>query len=229
MSHHIAVLVSGSGTNLQAIIDAQQSGQLPVRISVVLSNRQDAYALERAKQAGIPTVVVEHKAFPTREAFDEAMIQALAPYPIDTLVLAGFMRILTPVFVNHFHGRLLNVHPSLLPRYRGLNTHQRALDNHDEVHGCSIHFVSDELDGGPLVAQAQVPVLASDSAATLAERVHKSEHLLYPKVLYWRATHALMLTNEGVTLNGELLPTTGVTFAYMESPHQLEPMPASAS
>jgi len=229
MSHKVAILVSGSGTNLQALIDAQQAGHLPVSFSVVLSNKADAYALERARAAGIPTLVVEHKDFPSREAFDQAMIDALAPYAIDTLVLAGFMRILTPVFVRHFQGRLLNVHPSLLPLYRGLNTHQRALDNQDKVHGCSIHFVSDELDGGPLIAQAQVPVLAEDSADSLAQRVHQSEHLLYPKVLLWRAHQQLTLTDKGVTLNGEPLPTQGIAFSLREGANELEPIGAAAS
>lgn len=229
MSHKVAVLVSGSGTNLQALLDAQQAGHLPVSFSVVLSNKADAYALERARAAGIPTLVVEHKEFPSREAFDQAMIDALAPYAIDTLVLAGFMRILTPVFVRQFEGRLLNVHPSLLPLYRGLNTHQRALDNKDKFHGCSIHFVSDELDGGPLIAQAQVPVLATDSADSLAQRVHQSEHLLYPKVLLWRAKEQLTLTDKGVTLDGKLLPNQGRQFSLMEDTNQLELINATAS
>lgn len=228
MSHHVAVLVSGSGSNLQALIDAQQQGDLPITFSVVLSNNANAYALERARAAGIPTLVIEHQDYPSREAFDQAMIDALAPYRIDTLVLAGFMRILTPVFVRHFEGRLLNVHPSLLPLYRGLNTHQRALDNQDSVHGCSIHFVSDVLDGGPLIAQAQVPILANDSAEVLAARVHHSEHLLYPKVLWWRAHQQLTLTDKGVTLNGELLPTAGLSFALQEGASQLEPVTAAA-
>jgi len=229
MSHKVAVLVSGSGTNLQALLDAQQAGHLPVSFSVVLSNKADAYALERARAAGIPTLVVEHKEFPSREAFDQAMIDALAPYAIDTLVLAGFMRILTPVFVRQFKGRLLNVHPSLLPLYRGLNTHQRALDNKDKIHGCSIHFVSDELDGGPLIAQAQVPVLATDSADSLAQRVHQSEHLLYPKVLLWRAKEQLTLTDKGVTLDGKLLPNQGCQFSLMEDTNRLELISTTAS
>lgn len=229
MSHSVAVLVSGSGTNLQALIDAQQAGKLPVEFSVVLSNKADAYALKRAQAAGIPTLVVEHQDYPSREAFDEAMIQALAPYTIDTLVLAGFMRILTPIFVRHFHQRLLNVHPSLLPLYRGLNTHQRALDNQDKTHGCSIHFVSDELDGGPLVAQAIVPVHPSDTEASLAERVHQSEHLLYPKVLLWRAQRQLTLTDKGVTLNGKPLPPQGYSFFFQENSGELEPLTTDLS
>ncbi|HLR16659.1 MAG TPA: phosphoribosylglycinamide formyltransferase [Alcanivoracaceae bacterium] len=217
MSHRIAVLISGTGSNLQALLDAQAAGQLDVEFSVVLSNRADAKGLERAKKAGIPTVVVDHTQYDSRESFDAAMVQALAPYSLDTVVLAGFMRILTPVFVNHFHGRLLNIHPSLLPLYRGLHTHRRALENKDEQHGCTIHFVNNELDGGPIIAQAIVPIYSEDTESALTERVHQAEHFLYPTVLQWRAQKQLVLTDEGVTLNGKPLPQQGRTFSCVDN------------
>lgn len=217
MSHRIAVLISGTGSNLQALIQAQQAGKLAVEFSVVLSNRADAKGLAYAAAAGIPTVVVNHTQYNDRESFDAAMVAALEPYTIDTVVLAGFMRILTPVFVDHFAGRLLNIHPSLLPLYRGLHTHRRALENGDKEHGCSIHFVSNVLDGGPVIAQAIVPIHAQDNEDVLAQRVHNVEHLLYPKVLQWRALEQLVLTDEGVFLHGELLSAQGRRFSLVES------------
>lgn len=217
MSHHVAVLISGTGSNLQALIQAQQAGKLAVEFSVVLSNRADAKGLAYAAAAGIPTVVVNHTQYNDRESFDAAMVAALEPYTIDTVVLAGFMRILTPVFVDHFAGRLLNIHPSLLPLYRGLHTHRRALENGDKEHGCSIHFVSNVLDGGPVIAQAIVPIHAQDNEDVLAQRVHNVEHLLYPKVLQWRALEQLVLTDEGVFLHGELLSAQGRRFSLVES------------
>ena len=209
MTHRLAVLISGSGTNLQALIDAIEAGTLPARIVCVLSNRPDAGGLERARQHGLDTLEINHRDYPSREAFDQAMIAALDPFAPDTLVLAGFMRILTPAFVQHYAGRLLNIHPSLLPRYPGLNTHQRALEAGDPEHGCSIHFVTDELDGGPLIAQARIPVQANDTPATLSKRVQASEHLLYPQVLAWRAEGRLRLTDHGVELDGQTLSEQG--------------------
>lgn len=221
MSHHVAVLISGAGSNLKALIEAQQAGQLAVEFSVVLSNRANALGLKHAAAAGIPTVVLDHNRYPDRESFDAAMVAALQPYAIDTVVLAGFMRILTPVFVEQFAGRLLNIHPSLLPLYRGLHTHRRALENNDQEHGCSIHFVSNVLDGGPIVAQALVPVLPGDDEDTLAQRVQTAEHLLYPQVLQWRALGQLALTDKGVLLDGNLLTAQGRQFAIAEGSHSL--------
>ncbi|MFZ5561002.1 MAG: phosphoribosylglycinamide formyltransferase [Pseudomonadota bacterium] len=183
----IAVLISGSGSNLQAIIDAVAGGLVRAEICGVLSNRADAHGLVRARQRNLPTAVISHDDFPDREGFDQALIRQLEAWSADIVVLAGFMRILTPAFVQHFEGRLLNIHPSLLPRYKGLHTHRRALEAGEREHGCSVHFVNAELDGGPVVAQATVPVQAGDSERSLAERVHKSEHLLYPRVLGWLA------------------------------------------
>ncbi|EKF74976.1 phosphoribosylglycinamide formyltransferase [Alcanivorax hongdengensis A-11-3] len=209
MSHRLVVLISGSGTNLQAIIDACQAGQLDAETVLVLSNRPDVGGLDRAHQAGIDTVTLDHRQFDSREAFDQAMIDAIDPYRPDTVVLAGFMRILSPLFVRHYAGRLLNIHPSLLPRHRGLHTHQRALEDGDTEHGCSIHFVTEELDGGPLIAQAPIAVTANDTAQTLSNRVQQCEHQLYPLVLQWRAQQRLSLTDEGVLLDGKPLPKQG--------------------
>ena len=187
----IAVLISGSGSNLQAIIDAIHSGVLKAEISGVLSNRADAHGLTRAQTAGIPTAVLVNSDFADRESFDRAMMQQLDTWAPDVVVLAGFMRILSPYFVTHYEGRLLNIHPSLLPKYKGLHTHRRALEAGDREHGCSVHFVTPELDGGPVIAQSLVPVLDNDDEASLTQRVHKSEHQLYPQVLGWMAEGTL--------------------------------------
>jgi phosphoribosylglycinamide formyltransferase-1 len=213
VTHQLAVLISGSGTNLQAIMDAQKAGTLDAEIAVVFSNRANAAGLERAAQAGIPTASLDHRDYPDREQFDQAMIEVLTPYAPDTVVLAGFMRILSAVFVRHYAGRLINIHPSLLPKYRGLNTHARALEAGDSEHGCSIHFVTEELDGGPLIAQAPIAVHANDTVDSLSMRVQQREHLLYPQVLQWRAQDRLALTDNGVILDGKPLPAQGYTLA----------------
>jgi phosphoribosylglycinamide formyltransferase-1 len=174
----IAVLVSGNGSNLQALIDANLSGQ----IIGVLSNKADAYALERAKQANIATAVVSHKDFPNRESFDEAMHQQLLAWQIDLVILAGFMRILTPSFVSQWQGKMLNIHPSLLPYYKGVNTHQRVLNTGDRFHGCTVHFVTAELDAGQSIAQSAIEVHLNDTVETLAQRVQKLEHFIFPQV-----------------------------------------------
>lgn len=213
MTHQLAVLISGSGTNLQAIMDAQKAGTLDAEIAVVFSNRANAAGLERAAQAGIPTASLDHRDYPNREQFDQAMIEVLTPYAPDTVVLAGFMRILSAVFVRHYAGQLINIHPSLLPKYRGLNTHARALEAGDSEHGCSIHFVTEELDGGPLIAQAPIAVHANDTVDSLSKRVQQREHLLYPQVLQWRAQDRLELTDNGVVLDGKPLPAQGYALA----------------
>ena len=213
MTHQLAVLISGSGTNLQAIMDAQKAGTLDAEIAVVFSNRANAAGLERAAQAGIPTASLDHRDYPDREQFDQAMIEVLTPYAPDTVVLAGFMRILSAVFVRHYAGQLINIHPSLLPKYRGLNTHARALEAGDSEHACSIHFVTEELDGGPLIAQAPIAVHANDTVDSLSKRVQQREHLLYPQVLQWRAQDRLELTDNGVVLDGKPLPAQGYALA----------------
>ena len=187
----IAVLVSGNGSNLQALIDANLSGQ----IIGVLSNKADAYALERAKQANIATAVVSHKDFPNRESFDEAMHQQLLAWQIDLVILAGFMRILTPSFVSQWQGKMLNIHPSLLPFYKGINTHQRVLNTGDRLHGCTVHFVTAELDAGQSIAQSAIHVSLHDNVESLAQRVHELEHFIYPQVAEWLCNGQLTWTN----------------------------------
>jgi phosphoribosylglycinamide formyltransferase-1 len=187
----IVVLISGTGSNLQAIIDARARGELPVEICAVVSNNPRAPGLERARRAGIPAIAIDHAQYAAREQFDAALQTEIDSFAPRLVVLAGFMRILTPAFVAHYAGRLLNVHPSLLPKYRGLNTHQRALDAGDTEHGASIHYVTTELDGGPVVLQARVPVLPGDTAQTLRARVQEQEHRIYPLAIRWIAENRL--------------------------------------
>lgn len=179
----IVVLISGSGSNLQSIIDAVESKHLSARIKAVFSNQKEAFGLQRAAKAGIPCEVVEHKTFPDRESFDQQLMTRIDSYQPQLVVLAGFMRILTDDFVAHYENRMINIHPSLLPKYRGLHTHRRALEAGDKEHGLSIHYVSSELDGGPLITQVKVPVLEGDTEEILAKRVLEQEHIAYPKVI----------------------------------------------
>jgi phosphoribosylglycinamide formyltransferase 1 len=209
MPCNVVVLISGSGSNLQALIDSIAHDGNPARIAAVISNRADAYGLTRAQNAGIATAVLDHKQFDGREAFDAALVEAIDAHQPDLVVLAGFMRILSPGFVQHYAGRLLNIHPSLLPKYKGLHTHQRALEAGDSEHGCSVHFVTEELDGGPLVVQAVIPVLADDSAESLAQRVHDQEHRIYPLAVRWFAEGRLRLSAQGALLDGQVLPDSG--------------------
>ena len=209
MPCNVVVLISGSGSNLQALIDSSADDGNPARIAAVISNRADAYGLRRAQAAGIATTVLDHKQFDGREAFDAALIQAIDAHQPELVVLAGFMRILTPGFVQHYAGRLLNIHPSLLPKHKGLHTHQRALEAGDTEHGCSVHFVTEELDGGPLVVQAVLPVAADDSADSLAQRVHRQEHQIYPLAVRWFAEGRLRLGAQGAMLDGQPLPASG--------------------
>ncbi|UVE16618.1 phosphoribosylglycinamide formyltransferase [Pseudomonas sp. LS44] len=206
---NVVVLISGSGSNLQALIDNLQGNDNPARISAVISNRAEAYGLIRATTAGIATEVLDHKAFDGREAFDAALIELIDRHDPQLVVLAGFMRILTPAFVRHYQGRLLNIHPSLLPKYKGLHTHQRALEAGDAEHGCSVHFVTEELDGGPLVVQAVIPVQSDDTPGSLAQRVHVQEHHIYPLAVGWFAHDRLRLGEYGAMLDGQPLPATG--------------------
>lgn len=209
MSCRIVVLISGSGTNLQAIIDACKSPDYPGQVVGVLSNKADAYGLERAANDGIATTTLSHRDFTTREAYDDALMAAIDEYQPDIIVLAGFMRILTPAFVQHYQGRLVNIHPSLLPKYQGLNTHQRAIDAGDKEHGVSVHFVTEELDGGPVVLQAKVPVFENDTAEELAARVHEQEHRIYPLVVKWLCQGRLKMVDEKAMLDDTPLPMSG--------------------
>jgi phosphoribosylglycinamide formyltransferase-1 len=176
-----AILISGSGTNLQAFIDAVASKTLDLELAVVFSNKPDAYGLERAELAGIPTACVQHEDFPDRESFDRAVIAEVDRFEPELLILAGFMRILSPAFVSHYVGRILNIHPALLPLYPGLNTHQRVLDAGDEWHGSTVHFVTEELDGGPRILQGRLAIRPGESADELAARVQAVEHQIYPQ------------------------------------------------
>lgn len=195
----LVVLISGSGSNLQALIDRTR-GDLPVEIRAVISNEPDAFGLERARRAGIPGRVLNHRGYPSREAYDRALQGLIDGFSPALVVLAGFMRILTPGLVARYRGRMLNIHPSLLPKFRGLHTHQRALDAGESQHGASVHFVTEELDGGPLVIQARVPVLPGDDAETLAARVLRQEHRIYPQAVRWFAEGRLRLGADGVVL-----------------------------
>lgn len=208
----LAILVSGRGSNLQAFIDACNVGKLDADIALVLSNNPDAAGLQRATAAGIDTAVVNHRDFGTREAFDRALVDELAPYRPDLVILAGFMRILTPVFIDEFEGRLMNIHPSLLPKYPGLDTHQRAIDAGDSEAGVTVHYVTQELDGGPPILQARVPIGKDDTAASLAARVQVQEHVIYPIAARWHLEGRLRLAAEGAVLDGAALPATGIAY-----------------
>jgi phosphoribosylglycinamide formyltransferase-1 len=193
----IAVLISGRGSNLRSLIDAG----LPV--SAVLSNRGNAKGLEIAAAHGVPSRVVEHRAFATREAFETALGEEIDRFSPRLVALAGFMRILTPAFVERYAGRLLNIHPSLLPAFPGLNTHQRALEAGVKVHGCTVHFVTAELDHGPIVIQAEVAVRDDDTAESLAARVLRREHVIYPRAAQWFLEDSLVIRDGKVRVKGE--------------------------
>lgn len=210
------VLISGSGTNLQALIDAGERGEIPGALAVVISNRPEAKGLERAANHGIATQVLDHRHFTDRESYDAALMAAIDRHAPDLVVLAGFMRILTPKFVEHYEGRLLNIHPSLLPAYKGLLTHQRALDAGEKMHGCSVHFVTPELDGGPVIAQAHVPVLPDDTATTLAARVQAMEYPLYVRcVSLFMAGRLTLDRNSGIVmLDGQPLQSRDIDMSH---------------
>lgn len=213
MKKRIVVLISGSGSNLQAIVDSCQSGAITGEVVGVISNRPDVYGLERAQHAGIPHCVLDHKSYDSREAYDLSLGDKIDEFSPDLVVLAGFMRILTPEFVQRYQGRMLNIHPSLLPKYQGLNTHQRAIDAGDDVHGVSVHFVTEELDGGPVILQAKVPVFDDDVSDDLAARVHQQEHRIYPLVVEWFCRNRLSMVTKGsnalAILDDNILPAHG--------------------
>lgn len=204
----VVVLISGNGSNLQAMID--RAGELGFTITGVVSNRGDAWGLRRADSADIPCSVVNHRDYESREQFDHALMQVIDSYTPDLVVLAGFMRILTPDFVRHYQGRILNIHPSLLPDYRGTHTHQRVLEAGESRHGVSVHFVTEELDGGPVILQAVVPVDSDDTIDSLARKVASHEHSIYPEVISWFARGRLRLQDNRVWLDGRPLPPQGV-------------------
>ena len=199
---NLVVLISGGGTNLQSLIDAIRNGELHAEISAVFSNEPKAYGLERAKKAGIPTCVLSHKDYLERSEYDADLADRIDRYPLDYLVLAGFMRILSAGFVRRFQDRILNIHPALLPKYKGTNTHQRALDAGETEHGATVHLVTEELDDGPNLLQARVPILKGDTAETLQQRVLKEEHRIYPAAIQKLATGAMKIQNGEVTHAG---------------------------
>ncbi len=196
---NIVILISGRGSNMEAIVQACAQERWPARIAAVVSNRPDAAGLAFAQAHGIATAVVDHTAFADREAFDAELARVIDGFAPDALVLAGFMRILTPGFVRRFEGRMVNVHPSLLPAFTGLHTHRRAIEAGCKLAGATVHFVTAELDHGPIIAQAMVPVLAGDTAQSLSDRVLAREHVMYPRAVRWLVSGALRVENGVVT------------------------------
>ncbi len=213
----IVVLISGEGTNLQAILDQAACAELGAPVSAVISNRPGVRGLHRAREAGVPDRVVDHTAHAGREAFDAALMAEIDAWQPRLVVLAGFMRILTDAFVRHYRGRMLNIHPSLLPLYPGLNTHARALAAGDRWHGATVHFVTEDLDSGPPVLQARVPVLDGDTPDTLAARVREQEHRMYPLAIRWFIAGRLELSGNRAMLDGEPLPPSGYPMEDLNS------------
>ena len=201
---NIVILISGRGSNMEALITARDDGTLPVNIAAVISNRPAAPGLETAEKAGITAHYINHQAFAERDAFDAALAECIDGFAPDLVVLAGFMRILSDGFVRHYAGRLMNIHPSLLPAFPGLHTHRRALEEGVRIHGCTVHFVTPALDHGPVIIQAAVPVLDCDDEATLAARVLRQEHRIYPQAVRWFVEGRLRLDDGRVRLAGEL-------------------------
>lgn len=210
------VLISGRGSNLSAILNATQAPDYPAVIAGVVSNKADAAGLQLARDADVPVTVLPNAEYADRTAYDAALQRAVDAYAPDLVVLAGFMRILTPGFVAHYAGRMINIHPSLLPSFTGLHTHQRALDAGVRLHGCSVHFVTAELDHGPIIAQAAVPVCDGDDARSLAARVLTVEHRLYPQAVRWFAEGRLRIEGQCVRLQGHTEPPTALTAPALE-------------
>ena len=207
----VVILISGNGSNLQAIIDASASSDLAARVVAVVSNEPSAYGLERARSAGIAHHVVDHRDFATRTEFERQLMATIDRYRPGLVVLAGFMRILGMEFIRHYQHRMINIHPSLLPRYPGLNTHARAIANHDDHHGASVHFVTEDLDAGPVIIQGQVPVHDDDRPADLQQRVHQVEHQILPRAIQWFASNRLQIQAGKVFLDGKMQPEQGIT------------------
>ena len=203
----IVILISGRGSNMQALIEAN----LPGRIAAVISNKPGADGLKIAKRHGVETWVVDQRTYPDRATFDAALVEKIDSYRPDLVVLAGFMRILGDSFVDHYHGRLMNVHPSLLPAFPGLDTHARALQEGVKIHGCTVHFVTPQVDHGPIIIQAAVPVLPNDTTGTLAARVLQQEHRIYPEAIRWFLEDRLRLSHDRAVVNGA---TAGTSVLY---------------
>ncbi len=198
----IAVLISGGGTNLQALIDAIAANRLDAKIEVVLSNRADAFGLVRAKNHGLPTEILDHKAFPSRAAYDQALVDLLRARGVQLVALAGFMRLLSPVFVSAFSNRIMNIHPALLPSFPGLHVQKKALEHGVRFSGCTVHFVNEECDEGPIIIQAVVPVFPDDTEEELAERILQQEHRIYPRAIQLYAEGRLHVVGRKVMVDG---------------------------
>lgn len=210
----LVILISGQGSNLQAFIDAQASGALPGRINAVISNKPEAKGLRRAENAGTATAVLKPQGFASREAYDAELADLVGNYSPTLVILAGFMRILSPAFVDRFSGRLMNIHPSLLPKYPGLNTHQRAIDAGDAYAGATVHFVTSKLDGGPPIIRARVAIGDGETADSLAAKVLPWEHKIYPQAATWFLQERLVQQDDYAVLDGAILPASG--YAYNE-------------
>lgn len=208
----VVVFIGGNGSNLQALINAKQEGK-NIPLAAVVSHRSEVYGLQRAQQAHIPTHTVNHSAYSDRLAFEKELVRIVHHYHAQLIVLAGFMRILSPYFIEQFPGKILNVHPSLLPNYKGLHTHQRVLQAKEPQHGISVHFVTNELDGGPLVAKVTFPVLPCDTVCSLTEKAHHAEHWLYPQVVEWFAEQRLKCINNIVLFDSVPIAKEGFLFS----------------
>ncbi|MBB6686950.1 phosphoribosylglycinamide formyltransferase [Proteus mirabilis] len=202
---NIVVLISGNGSNLQAIIDACRAHKIAGQVVAVFSNKAQAYGLERARQADIPAYFIDPADYPDREAYDKALITQIDGYQPDIVVLAGFMRILSPLFVNHYQHKLLNIHPSLLPKYPGLHTHKQVIENKDIFHGTTVHFVTEELDGGPMIIQARIPVSPDDTEQSLQAKIQTQEYRIYPLAISWLAEERLKMIDNRALLDGNVL------------------------
>ncbi|MBF0179637.1 MAG: phosphoribosylglycinamide formyltransferase [Magnetococcales bacterium] len=226
----IGVLISGGGTNLQALIDRSADGSMPARIALVISNKADAYGLTRAREAGIPTLVIDHRQFNGREPFERAMVKALDHAGVRLVCLAGFMRVLSPYFIQNFNGRLLNIHPSLLPAFPGLHVQRQAIEAGVRFSGATVHYVSEEVDAGPIVIQAVVPILPEDDENTLATRILKQEHRIYPLAVTLHAQDRLRIEGRRVRIldapsqpDAALLNPPGMEFSTRITPHDIHP------
>lgn len=206
----IVILISGSGSNMVTIADKVKAGDIDADVAAVICNEPEAAGIQKARDRDIPVAVIDHRGFTSREEFDFSLMRTIDDYEPDLVVLAGFMRILTPDFVRRYEGRMINIHPSLLPKYQGLHTHQRALDAGDSHHGVTVHFVTEVLDDGPNAIQAVVPVLDGDDAETLKKRVQLQEHIIYPIAVKWFVEGRLAMMNGKACLDGNPLPPSGV-------------------
>jgi len=207
------ILISGRGSNLQAILEEIRTGKLPIEIRAVISNNPEAEGLQRARAAGVPAEIIDHRDYAERSQFDAVLMQAIDRHAPRLVILAGFMRILGDAFIRHFAGRLLNIHPSLLPDFKGIDTHARALMAGAAQHGASVHFVTNDLDGGPVIVQASVPVRAGDTIDTLAARVLHEEHRILPLAIRWFVEQRLSIRNGQVLLDGQIRPEQGLVAA----------------